>query len=90
MKVLKNGYMIEGTAEEVFLLIKMDEQFDKRLEQEKKPEPKKTATKKIGPKKKDLGKVKALREAGWPVTKIADEFGVAEQTIRNWMKEAEA
>ena len=40
--------------------------------------------------RKDLGKVKALREAGWPVTKIADEFGVAEQTVRNWMKEAEA
>ena len=38
----------------------------------------------------DLGKVKALREAGWPVTKIADEFGVAEQTVRNWIKEAEA
>lgn len=45
MKLLKNGYMIEGTAEEVFLLIKMDEQFEKRL---------------------------------------------AEQTVRNWMKEAEA
>lgn len=88
MKLLKNGYMIEGTAEEVFLLIKMDEQFEKRLAE--KPEPKKSTTKKIGPKKKDLGKVKALREAGWPVTKIADEFVVAEQTIRNWMKEAEA
>lgn len=85
MKLLKNGYMIEGTAEEVFLLIKMDEQFEKRLAE--KPAPK---TKKIGPKKKDLGKVKALREAGWPVTKIADEFGVAEQTVRNWIKEAEA
>ena len=88
MKLLKNGYMIEGTAEEVFLLIKMDEQFEKRLAE--KPEPKKPAQKKIGPKKKDLGKVKALREAGWPVTKIADEFGVAEQTVRNWIKEAEA
>jgi DNA invertase Pin-like site-specific DNA recombinase len=88
MKLLKNGYMIEGTAEEVFLLIKMDEQFEKRVAEkpEKKPAPK---TKKIGPKKKDIGKVKALREAGWAVTKIADEFGVAEQTVRNWMKEAE-
>ena len=90
MKLMKNGFMIDGTAEEVFLLIKMDEQFEKRVAE--KPEPKKPApkTKKIGPKKKDLGKVKALREAGWPVTKIADEFGVSVQTISNWMKEAEA
>lgn len=86
MKLLKNGWLIEATPEEAFELMQM---FEPKPEQ-KKPGSKKPAQKKIGPKKKDLGKVKALREAGWPVTKIADEFGVAEQTIRNWMKEAEA
>lgn len=88
MKLLKNDWLIEATPEEAFELMQM---FEPKPEP-KKPEPKKPApkTKKIGPKKKDLGKVKALREAGWAVTKIADEFGVAEQTIRNWIKEAEA
>lgn len=83
MKLLKNGWLIEATPEEAFELMQMYEP----KQELKKPAPK---TKKIGPKKKDLGKVKALREAGWPVTKIADEFGMAEQTVRNWMKEAEA
>ena len=40
--------------------------------------------------RKDLGKVKALRPAGFTQAKIADEFGVSVQTISNWMKEAEA
>ena len=90
MKLLKNGYEIEGTAEEVFLLLQMETKYAEFLEKQEKP--KKPAQKKPArkPLPKDIGKVKALREAGWPVTKIADEFGVAEQTIRNWMKEAEA
>lgn len=34
----------------------------------------------------DTGKLGALRKAGWPVAKIADEMGVSDQTIRNYMK----
>lgn len=40
--------------------------------------------------KLDLGKVAALRNAGWSVAKIADEMKCAEQTIRNHMDEAQA
>ena len=35
----------------------------------------------------DDGKIKALREAGWSVAKIADEFGCVEQTIYNHLKD---
>lgn len=45
--------------------------------------PKKSA-KKPGPKKKqlDIGKMNALRKAGWSIPKIADEMGVSAPTIR--------
>ena len=36
----------------------------------------------------DLGKMAELRNAGWSCAKIADEFHVSEQTIRNRMPEA--
>lgn len=37
-----------------------------------------------------MGKVKALRDAGWSFAKIADEMGVSHQTIANrLMKEQE-
>lgn len=39
-------------------------------------------------KKIDLGKVGALRKAGWTVDKIADEFGVSSATIYNHLKKA--
>ena len=42
-------------------------------------------TKKPGRRPLDTGKLKALREAGWPVAKIANEMGVTEQTIRNYI-----
>lgn len=51
---------------------------------EPKPEPKPQKTR--GRKPFDTGKLKALRNAGWSVAKIADEMRVAEQTIRNHMK----
>ena len=50
--------------------------------QEKAPE---EGTKKPGRRPLDMGKLKALREAGWPVAKIANEMGVTEQTIRNYI-----
>ena len=41
-----------------------------------------------GPKsRKDLGKLNSLLNAGWGIKKIADEFGVTDKTIRNWMQE---
>lgn len=40
------------------------------------------------PKIKDIGKVKALKAAGWTLAKIADEFGVTPQTVANTLKRA--
>ena len=37
-------------------------------------------------KKIDTGKIRALREGGWSVAKIADEMGLSDQTVRNYMK----
>ena len=37
----------------------------------------------------DMGKLGALRRAGWSVPKIADEFGVSDSVIRRRMKEIE-
>ena len=61
-----------------------------RVQEEEKPAeaPKKTAQKKPGPKKivkkpLDDGKMKALRQAGWSLDKIADEFSVSPQTVAN-------
>lgn len=34
----------------------------------------------------DLGKLRSLRDAGWPVKKIAEEFRCSDQTMRNTMK----
>lgn len=35
----------------------------------------------------DIGKLKACREAGWSVKKLAEEFGCSEQTVRNSLKQ---
>ena len=48
------------------------------------------APKKEGTKKKidiDMGKVKALRDAGWTLKEIADEMHVVPSTISNKLKE---
>lgn len=37
--------------------------------------------------KKDLGKLQSLLNAGWTVKEIREEFNVSDQTVRNWMKE---
>lgn len=47
---------------------------------EPKEEPKKEAKK--ATKKLDHGKICALRKAGWPVSKIADEMGCSGPTVR--------
>ena len=50
--------------------------------------PNPTAGAQPAPKKKtvDTGKIRALREGGWSVAKIADEMGLSDQTVRNYMK----
>lgn len=53
-------------------------------EPEPKEEPKKTG---IIPKKKDLGRLRSLLDAGWTQNKIADEFRVSPATISTWKKE---
>lgn len=61
-------------------------------ESQPEPVPDPESTPKPKPEKKrkrksfDTGKLKALRNAGWSIAKIADETGVSEQTIRNHMK----
>lgn len=48
-----------------------------------KPEAPKKRGPKPGPKPLDGGKLVALYNAGWPVSEIADEMQVPEQTVRN-------
>lgn len=59
----------------------------------KKPERKKPrtkATKKPGNRKElDMGKITALRDAGWSIPKIADEMGVSAPTIRKALRDLE-
>ena len=38
----------------------------------------------------DTGKIKALKDAGWTVAKIADEMGVSDQTIYNYLNKMES
>lgn len=50
---------------------------------ETKPEPKEEPKKETKTNKKlDHGKICALRKAGWPVSKIADEMGCSGPTVR--------
>ena len=81
-----NGYDIIATIDEVRALL-TDATPEKVIvqapEMDPEPEPKKT-NKKIP---LDMGKVKALRKAGWTVEKIADDLRVSPSTIYSRMKE---
>ena len=57
-------------------------------EEKPKEKPKAKAKPKAKPKasKFDMGKLKALLDGGWSVSKIADEMGVSQQTVYNKMK----
>lgn len=50
--------------------------------------PKRTPKKKVSKKRTpvDTGKIGALRKAGWPVAKIADEMGLSQPTIYSYLK----
>jgi hypothetical protein len=68
--------------EDPFVPKKLTDKLKKDLVKEKKPHPTK--------KKIDIGKIRALRDAGWSLKKIAEEMGVASpQTIANHLKEVE-
>lgn len=81
-----NGYDIIATIDEVRALL-TDAAPEKVIvqapEMDPEPEPKKT-NKKIP---LDMGKVKALGEAGWTVEKIADDMKVSPATIYARLKE---
>ena len=57
---------------------------DEEPPQKPKPKPKSTASKR---RPFDVGKLGALRKAGWPVAKIADEMQVSEATVYKYMKQ---
>lgn len=48
--------------------------------------PKDKIKKKTSRKSIDTGKIGALRKAGWPVAKIADEMGLSQPTIYSYLK----
>lgn len=81
MKTEYNGLTITGTPEEMFAFANIIT----APKEEPKPEP----VKKRAPALKkalDMGKVRALRDAGWPMSEIATEMGVSPQTIANRLK----
>lgn len=47
------------------------------------------AEEKTTQRKTDTGKLYALADAGWTPAKIADELGVSEQNVRNWLNKRE-
>lgn len=83
--ILDKGYSIDIYANEGIAV-----HVAGRTQEEPKPEQKPKPKKAVNRKELDMGKVKALREAGWSLEKIADEMGCAAQTIANHLKEVES
>jgi len=82
MQTVINGLTISGTPIEMAELAKLFTAQVEKPQADTKPEPKKKVQ--LG-----MGKVKALRKAGWTLEKIADEMGCSAQTIANKLKGAE-
>ena len=86
---IEQAILKAGKNEEVYMAVLLNEETpigeflmaDFYFAPEPKKEEPKPQTKKA-PKKLDHGKICALRKAGWPVSKIADEMGCADATIR--------
>lgn len=79
MTIKVKGYDITGTPEEITHLIDLlaDEPIVKAMD---------ALTNNVKPERKprkaiDLGKAKALRDAGWTYKAIADELGVYDVTV---------
>lgn len=85
-KALDKGHTVVIVDNVVTLYPK--EETEKPVKVEPKPELK-PKQRKTTRKELDMGKVKALRAAGWSFEKIADEMGCAAQTIANHLKEVE-
>lgn len=97
MKIIKREEVIERViaGKEVYMLVPVgpttmieelaeakgfcvaEVETEKKAETQEEP---KDETK--APKKLDHGKICALRKAGWPVSKIADEMGCSGPTVR--------
>jgi hypothetical protein len=88
MQTVINGLTISGTPIEMAELAKLFTAQVEKPKQATKAEPKQ-APSKSAKKTLDMGKVKALRKAGWTLEKIADEMGCSAQTIANKLKGAE-
>lgn len=63
-----------------------EEPKEEPKEEEPAKEPKPKKTKKERKSSVDSGKIGALRKAGWPIAKIADEMQITDQTVRNHLK----
>lgn len=91
------GYDITGTPAEIheflFVAERVDAPATVQVTGLPEAEPKKVAEAVVKKQTKarkadfDTGKARALREAGWTFAKIADEMGVAPQTVANHLKE---
>lgn len=86
-KSLDRGHTVV-IVDDVVTLYPNETEKPVRVEANPELKPKKQR-KSINRKELDMGKVKALREAGWSFDKIADEMGCAPQTIANHLKEVE-
>lgn len=85
--IIKWTYDIEATVEEVKELIGMDQPKLEVVPEKKEDKPKTVKTTKKR-KTVDVGKIHALRNAGWSITEIADEMGLALSTVSRRLKEA--
>lgn len=79
--------MIAMSAGSVITLREDSVKIEPMPELLQKEEPKTVKREPKNKKTLDMGKVKALRKAGWSLDKIADEMGVSPQTIANRLKE---
>lgn len=85
------GFKVEGTPDEILYLIELRDKRKKQGETAQAPErqPKQPKAKPNHYKDLDVGKIKALRDAGWTLEKIADEMHCSAQTVANKLKAME-
>lgn len=94
LRANENPEYINGLIDTIENIFDMSAEEDKSENEEQKKEPEEVAKPKAAakPKKKtvskarkeiDMGKVGALRNAGWSWEKIGDEFSVSAQTVIN-------
>lgn len=96
MIIRVNGLTIEGTPGDAVEFVKLfcrADQGEPASAEVPEEDTSKPVRVKPNPRKRkafDVGKAKALREAGWSVAKIADEMKVSEPTVRKHLKGATA